>query len=183
MTVNLSARVHNNVSFINATIMSCCCMTSSYHTRSRAGYWPGNVSLLVYLHNTQTMHCQIANPTNLETERPLTVTVHLGNQVQAVGTIRFREPLNLLVILIPAFSGVIILIVAIFIVTLVLMQRCQKRQHLTNFSAVQPLNQRWVSPMYTVLDLWHLVVSCPVCMHLPVKSSLVKEVKHVSKKW
>ena len=83
------------------------------------------------------MECQIANPTNLETERPLTVTVHLGNQVEEIGAIRIREPLNVLVILIPAFSGVIILIVAIF-VTLVLMQRCQKR---TKFSAVQHLNQ------------------------------------------
>ena len=163
--------------------MSCCCMTSSYHTRSRAGYRPGNVSLLVYLHNTPTMQCQIVNPINLETERPLTVTVHLGNQVEEIGTIHFREPPNLLVILIPAFSGVIILIVAVFIVMLVLMQRCQKRQHLTHFSAVQPLNQRWVSPMYTVLDLRHFVVSCPVHMHLPVKNSLVHKVKCISKKW
>lgn len=84
------------------------------------------------------MQCQIANPTNLETERPLTVTVHLGNQVEEIGAIRIREPLNLLVVLIPVFSGVIILIVAIFIVTLVLMQRCQKR---TKFSAVQHSNQ------------------------------------------
>jgi len=66
--------------------------------------------------HTQEMQCQIANPTNLETERPLTVTVHLGNQVQAVGTIRIREPLNLLVILIPVFAGVIVLSAAIFIV-------------------------------------------------------------------
>lgn len=62
------------------------------------------------------MYCQIANPTNLETERPLTITVHLGNQVQAVGTIRFIAPLNLLVILIPVFAGVIVLSAAIFIV-------------------------------------------------------------------
>ena len=81
------------------------------------------------------MQCQIANPTNLEMERLLTVTVHLGNQVEEIGTIHFREPPNLLVILIPAFSGVIILIVAVFIVMLVLMQRCQKRQHLFFCSA------------------------------------------------
>ena len=98
----------------------------------------------VLTHNTQSMQCQIANPTNLETERPLTVTVHLGNQVEEIGAIRIREPLNLLVILIPVFSGVIILIVAIFVVTLVLMQRCQKRTKRTKFSAVQHLNQ-WAS--------------------------------------
>jgi len=65
---------------------------------------------------TQTMECEITNPTDLETERLLTVTVHLGNQVQPVGMIQINEPLNLLVILIPVFAGVIVLSGAIFIV-------------------------------------------------------------------
>ena len=64
----------------------------------------------------QTMYCRIANPANLDVERPLTITVYLGNQVQTVGTIRIKEPLNLLVILIPVFAGVIVLSAAIFIV-------------------------------------------------------------------
>ena len=114
----------------------------------------------------QTMYCRIANPANLETERPLTITVYLGNQVQTVGTIRIREPLNLLVILIPMFCSVIILIVAIFIVVLKLMHKCQKRRQLTNLSAIQNLGQRWVSPVHNVFDLWHLfpILLQIVCM-------------------
>ena len=54
---------------------------------------------------TQTVECEITNPTDLETERLLTVTVHLGNQLEPVGMIRINEPLNLLVILIPIFAG------------------------------------------------------------------------------
>ena len=91
------------------------------------------------------MYCRIANPANLETERQLTVTVYLGNQVQPVGTIRIREPLNVLVILIPVFAGVIILIIAIFIVVvLVFVQKYQKIRQLTPFSAIQNLGQWWV---------------------------------------
>ena len=95
------------------------------------------------------MYCRIANPLNLETERPLTITVYLGNQVQTLGTIRIRESLNLLIILIPVFAGVIILIIAIFIVVLVSVQKYQKTRLLTRFLQV---GQRWVSPMYTVFD-------------------------------
>ena len=65
---------------------------------------------------TQTMECEITNPTDLETERLLTVTVHLGNQVEPVGMIQINKPLNLLVILIPVFAGVIVLSGAFFIV-------------------------------------------------------------------
>ena len=95
------------------------------------------------------MQCRIANPANLETGRLLTTTVHLGNQVQTVGTIRINEPLNLLVILIPVFAGVIILIVAIFIVTLVFVQKYHKTWQLTHFSAMQNLGQWWVNPVHT----------------------------------
>ena len=102
--------------------------------------------MFIHTHK-QTMYCRIANPLNLDVERPLTITVYLGNQVQTVGTIRIREPLNLLVILIPIFCSVIILIIAIFIVVLMLMQKCQKRLQLT---AMQNLGQRWVSPVHTV---------------------------------
>ena len=120
----------------------------------------------------QTMQCQIANPTNLETERPLTVTVHLGNQVQAVGTIRIREPLNLLVILIPMFAGVIVLIVAIFIIVVaVFRQKYQKAQQLTHFSAMQNLGQRWVNLMYTVFEysIFHYIFVFKLCtwIHYP----------------
>jgi len=66
--------------------------------------------------STNTMECEITNPTDLETERLLTVTVHLGNQVEPVGMIQINEPLNLLVFLIPVFAGVIVLSGAIFIV-------------------------------------------------------------------
>ena len=62
------------------------------------------------------MDCEIANPTDLETERALTVTIHLGNQVQPVGMIQINEPLNLLIILILVFAGVIVFSGAIFIV-------------------------------------------------------------------
>ena len=79
------------------------------------------------------MQCRIANPAHLETERLLTTTVHLGNQVQTVGTIRINEPLNLLVILIPVFAGVIILIVAIFIVTLVFVQKISQNVAINSF--------------------------------------------------
>ena len=72
---------------------------------------------------TQTLECEIADPRDLETERLLTVTVHLGNQVQSIGMIRINEPLNLLVILIPVFVGVIILIGAIFVMVVAMLCR------------------------------------------------------------
>ena len=92
-------------------------------------------SLLMCTHTThkQIMQCRIANPAHLETGRLLTTTVHLGNQVQTVGTIRINEPLNLLVILIPVFAGVIILIVAIFIVTLVFVQKISQNVAINSF--------------------------------------------------
>ena len=102
------------------------------------------------------MQCRIANPVNLETGRLLTTTVHLGNQVQTVGTIRINEPLNLLVILIPVFAGVMILIVAIFIVVLVFVQKYHKTRQLTHFSAMQNLGQRWVSTVCSLMYTYHL---------------------------
>lgn len=97
---------------------------------------------------TQTLECEIANPTDLETERLLTVTVRLGNQVQLIGMILIRiqmipinvtvtvqlgsqpftlatnqinEPVNLLVILIPVFAGVIVLSGAIFVMVVAML--------------------------------------------------------------
>ena len=72
---------------------------------------------------TQTLECEIASPTDLETERFLTVTIRLGNQVQSIGMIRINEPLNLLVILIPVFAGVIVLIGAIFVIVVAMLCR------------------------------------------------------------
>ena len=97
---------------------------------------------------TQTLECEIANPTELETERLLTVTVRLGNQVQLIGMIliqiqmipinvtvtvqlgsqpftlatnQINEPVNLLVILIPVFAGVIVLSGAIFVMVVAML--------------------------------------------------------------
>ena len=72
---------------------------------------------------TQTLECEIADPRDLETERLLTVTVHLGNQVQSIGMIRINEPLNLLVVLIPVFVGVIVLVGAIFVIVVAMLYR------------------------------------------------------------
>jgi len=72
---------------------------------------------------TQTVECEITNPTDLETERLLTVTVHLGNQLEPVGMIKINEPLNLLVILIPIFAGMIFLSGGIFVMVVAMLCR------------------------------------------------------------